>query len=36
MTILTRIKFHKIFYAYTSLLDTSCERETCNYKYRKF
>ena len=34
--ILTRIKFHKIFYAYTCLLDKYCEKEMSNYKCRKF
>jgi len=31
--ILTRIKFHTIFYAFRSLLDKYCEKEKCNYKY---
>jgi len=34
--ILTTIKLHTIFYAYTSLLDKYCEKEMCNYKCRKF
>jgi hypothetical protein len=33
--ILTRIKFHTIFHACTSLLDKYCEKGTCNYRGRK-
>jgi len=34
--ILTKIEFRTIFYTYTSLSDTHCEKETHTYEYQVF